>query len=88
MPTVKQINKLEGILTRKTQTWETDRLDDWCERHGVQWFWEWEQHLFLQMFDKEKNVISLVHGNTSSKRYFVVPIDLFEKSILLGDMPD
>lgn len=62
---------------------------DWCGRHGIAQLWD--LHECVQVYEKGKNVIAkvLVHTATSCvSAYFIVPLELVEKSLLLDSLPD
>lgn len=90
--------KLVSIVKPRqdNRTWlyrdEIEKTFDWCDSQGI----GRSPHLHhcLQAFDADKELIASVRvfddamGNRRRDFYFIVPLDLAEKTLLLNALPE
>jgi hypothetical protein len=74
----------------KIFTDEVKKTYDWCERHGIVHCWH--LHEAIQTFEASKNLIARLSLGTAVMEdmdtFFIVPLDLVEKALLLGELPE
>jgi hypothetical protein len=91
--------KLVSLAVKKgndNRTWlysdEVQRTFGWCDSQGI--IYSSHLHGCLQVFDADKQIIASVRtlGDAMGTRrwdfYFIVPLDLAEKALLLGALPE
>jgi hypothetical protein len=68
---------------------EVEKTYDWCRIHGI--FHSWHFHEHIQLYEPGKNVIARVDVSKAMGKidaFFLVPLELAEKALLLGELPE